>query len=84
LKLQDFVVTQGDGEYEFRKGGFGPGAPTERLKAPSSKPGAALMFENFAAMVSDPKLFEASVAASEKTQEWLDAAWTAGLKNERG
>jgi predicted dehydrogenase len=83
LSLRDFVITQGDAEYEFRKGGFGPGATTERLTVPSAKPGAALMFENFAAMVGDAKLFEASVAASEKTQEWLDAIWTQALKNER-
>jgi predicted dehydrogenase len=83
LSIPDFVITQGDAEYEFRKGGFGPGATVERLKVPSAKPGAVLMFENFAAMVDDPKLFEASVAASEKTQEWLDAIWTQALKNER-
>ena len=83
LSLPDFVITQGDGEYEFRKGGFGPGATVERLKAPSTKPAAALMFENFAAMVGNPDLFEASVTASERTQEWLDAAWDAGLENER-
>lgn len=83
LSIPDFVITQGDGEYEYRKGGFGPGATIERLKAPSAKPGAALMFENFAAMVGDPKRFEASVAASEKTQEWLDAIWNRALKNEK-
>ena len=83
LMVPDFVITQGDAEYEFRKGGFGPGATIERLKSPSAKSGSVLMFENFAAMVDDPKLFEASVAASEKTQEWLDAIWTQGLKNER-
>lgn len=83
LSIPDFVITQGDGEYEYRKGGFGPGATIERLKAPSAKPGAALMFENFAAMVGDSRRFEASVAASEKTQEWLDAIWTQALKNER-
>ena len=83
LTLRDFVITQGEAEYEFRKGGFGPGATIERLKAPSTKPAAALMFENFAAMVGNASLFEASVAASERTQEWLDAIWTQGLKNER-
>jgi predicted dehydrogenase len=83
LNLPDFVITQGDAEYEFRKGGFGPGATIERLKVPSAKPGAALMFENFAAMVGNSDLFEASVTASERTQEWLDAAWNAALKNER-
>lgn len=83
FSLRDFVITQGEGEYEYRKGGFGPGATIEQLKAPSAKPAAALMFENFAAMVGDAKMFEANVAASEKTQEWLDAIWTQGLKSER-
>lgn len=41
------------------------------------------MFENFAAMVGNSALFEASVAASERTQEWLDAVWTKAMKNER-
>jgi predicted dehydrogenase len=84
ITLRDFVIAQGEAEYEFRKGGFGPGATTERPTAPSAKPAAALMFENFAAMVGDRTLFEASVAASEKTQEWLDVAWARGMKNERG
>lgn len=84
ITLRDFVITQGEGEYEFRKGGFGPGATTERPTAPSAKSGAVLMFENFATMVGDRELFEASVAASEKTQEWLDIAWTRGMTNQRG
>jgi hypothetical protein len=41
------------------------------------------MFENFAAMVGDSALFDASVAASERTQEWLDAIWTKAIQNER-
>jgi len=82
--LRDFVVTQGDpAEYEYRKSGFGPNAPSELLKVPSVKPASALMFENFAAMVGNPERFEASVAASERTQEWLDAIWAAAMKNER-
>jgi len=84
FSLRDFVVTQGDpAEYEYRKSGFGANAPSERLQVPSAKPGAVLMFENFAAMVGNSELFEASVAASEKTQEWLDAIWTKAMKNER-
>lgn len=85
FSLRDFVITQGDGpaEYEYRKGGFGDGATTERLKVPYPKPPAALMFEDFAAMVGNPGLFEASVTASERTQEWLDAIWIQAMKNER-
>jgi predicted dehydrogenase len=83
FSLRDFVVTQGDpAEYEYRKSGFGPNAPSERLQVSSPKPAAVLMFENFAAMVGNPGLFEASVAASEKTQEWLDAIWSKAMRNE--
>jgi predicted dehydrogenase len=85
ISLNDFVFIPGNGApaYEYRKGGFGAGATTERIQVPSPKPPAALMFENFAAMVGNSDRFEASVAASEKTQEWLDAIWTKAMKNER-
>jgi predicted dehydrogenase len=85
FSLNDFVLVQGAGpaEYVYRNGGFGSGGTLEHIRVPSAKPPAALMFENFAAMVGDPKLFEASVAASERTQEWLDAIWTKAIQNER-
>ena len=84
FSLDDFVISQSEpAEYKFRKGGFGNNATTELIKVPSTKPAAALMFENFAAMVGNPALFEASVAASEKTQEWLDAIWIQAMKNQR-
>jgi predicted dehydrogenase len=85
VSLDDFVFNPGDGpaEYVYRKGGFGAGGTLERITVPSAKPPAALMFENFAAMVGNPDLFEASVAASERTQEWLDAIWTKAIQNER-
>jgi predicted dehydrogenase len=85
FSLRDFVSNEGSGpaEYEYRKGGFGSGT-TERISVPAAKPAAALMFENFAATVGDSSRFEASVIASEKTQEWLDAIWTKGIQNERG
>ena len=85
FSLDDFVFNPGDGpaEYVYRKGGFGDGATSERITVPSAKPPEALMFENFAAMVGDSNLFEASVAASERTQEWLDASWTKAIRNER-
>jgi predicted dehydrogenase len=71
FSLNDFVITFGDpAEYEYRKGGFGPGASTERIKVASATRPAALMFENFAAMVGNPT-------------EWLDAVWTKAMKNER-
>jgi predicted dehydrogenase len=85
FSLDDFVFKPGDGpaEYVHRKGGLGSGGTTERISVPSAKPPAALMFENFAAMVGNSDLFEASVAASEKTQEWLDAIWARAMQNER-
>jgi len=55
---------------------------SELVEVPSQKPGSALMFEDFAAMVGNPTLFEASVRASERTQALLDAAWNSGLQNE--
>jgi predicted dehydrogenase len=81
--LRDFVFIPGNGpaEYDYRKGGFG-GAP-ERLSVASGKSAAALMFEDFAAMVGNAERFEASVTASERTQEWLDAIWNRGVQNER-
>jgi predicted dehydrogenase len=85
FSLHDFVQSQGAGfaEYEFRKGEFGDDGTSELIKVPSAKPAAALMIENFAAMVGDSRLFEASVAASERTQEWLDAIWNKAMQNQR-
>jgi len=85
FSLHDFVQSEGDGfaAYDYRKGEFGDSGTLERIKVPSAKPAAALMFENFAAMVGKPDRFEASVAASERTQEWLDASWTRAIQNER-
>jgi predicted dehydrogenase len=85
FSLDDFVIGPGNGpaEYVYRKGGLGDGGSSERIAVPSAKPPAALMFENFAAMVGDSDRFEASVAASERTQEWLDAIWTKAIQNER-
>jgi predicted dehydrogenase len=85
FSLQDFVQNEGNGfaEYDYRKGGLGAGGTLERIRVVSAKPAAALMFDNFAAMVGDPERFEANVAASERTQEWLDAIWTKAIQNER-
>jgi predicted dehydrogenase len=86
FSLHDFVQSQGDGaaEYDYRKGGFGDSATSEHIKVPSAKPAAVLMIEDFAAMVGDSVRFEASVAASVRTQEWLDAIWSKAIHNERG
>jgi predicted dehydrogenase len=83
FSLRDFVFLPGDGPaaYDYYKGDFG-GTPG-RMTVPSGKSGATLMFEDFAAMVGDARLFEASVTASERTQQWLDAIWNKGVQNER-
>lgn len=83
ISLPDFILNRGAGviEYEYRRGGFG--AAPERIGVSADKPAAVLMFEDFAAMVGNAELFEASVTASERTQEWLDAVWEKALKNEK-
>ena len=85
ISLDDFVFRPGDGpaEYVYRKGGLGAGGTSERISVPAAKSPAALMFENFAAMVGNSERFEASAAASERTQEWLDAIWNKAIQNER-
>lgn len=84
FSLRDFVITDGKApaEYDYRKGGFGGGA--ERLGVPAAKPASTLMFEAFAAMAGNRELFEASVLASERTQEWLDAIWSKAVQDRRG
>ena len=85
FNLRDFVITLGKGpaEYDYRKGGFGDGGTSERISVPSEKPAAVLMFEAFAAMVGNASFFEASVLASERTQEWLDAIWNSVVQKDR-
>jgi len=83
IKLDDFLSQRrGDhaGVYEYLKGW----GNSEQIEVPAAKPGSALMFEDFAAMVSNPELLEASIGASERTQMLLDAVWISALENEGG
>jgi predicted dehydrogenase len=83
IKLDDFLSQRsGDnaGVYQYLQGWRN----SEQIEVPADKPGAALMFEDFAAMVGNPKLLEASIRASERTQEWLDAVWNSAIENEAG
>jgi hypothetical protein len=75
IRMHDFVLPQGDGSagYDYRKGWIA--SEPERIEIPSEKSASVLMFEDFAAMVDDAAMFDASVAASEKTQSLLDAIW---------
>lgn len=82
IKLDDFLTQNREDHsatYELLRGW---GESSQPNKIPSAKPGAALMFEDLAATVGSPDLFEASVRASERTQEWLDAIWNSAIENE--
>ena len=73
----------GSASYLHRRGGWGPNAVAEPVEIASSLPGAALMFEDFAALVHNDSLRERSMCVSERTQRLLDAVWNDALKNER-
>lgn len=82
IKLDDFLGQRSSdmaGVYEYLQGWDG----SESVVVPSSKPCSTLMFEDFAAMVGNAELFEASIAASERTQYLLDAVWESALRNEQ-
>ena len=81
IRLDDFLRSRRDdhtGVIQYSKGW----ESTELIEIPSAKPASTLMFEDFAAMVQDPALFEASVQASERTQLLLDAVWESATSNE--
>jgi len=85
ISVDNFLREDRDGSasYTHRGGGWGPNAAVDSVKIASSLPGAALMFEDFAALVLDHSLREGSMRASERTQSLLDAVWHDALKNER-
>jgi predicted dehydrogenase len=84
IRFDDFLSSDPDGSasYTLHRGGFGPGATVETITSAKVKPGPALMFEDFAAMILDPAKLDRSIHASERTQRFLDAAWNSGLDNE--
>ena len=84
MRFEDFLSSNPDGSasYTLHRGGFGPSATVETITSAKVKPGPALMFEDFAAMILDPAKMDRSIHASERTQELLDAAWNSGLDNE--
>jgi len=82
IKIDDFLSqrrSDNAGVYQYLQGWGGNG---EQIEVPSAKPGAALMFEDFAAMVGNQGRIDASMRASEQTQELLDAVWKSALENE--
>lgn len=83
ISVDDFLFQDQDGSATYRhRKGWGPDA-TESIRIESSLPGAALMFEDFAAQVRDRSLREGWMRASERTQRLLDAVWQKALQNER-
>ena len=80
IKIDDFLSQSKDntGTYD-RITGWGN---SELVEVPSTKPGSTLMFEDFAAMIGNPALLEASIRVSERTQLFLDAVWASALENE--
>lgn len=81
IKLDDFLSQRRSDQAGVIDYSSGWGN-SELIEVPSGKPGSALMFEDFAGMVSDPEWFETSVLASERTQSLLDAVWNSALRNE--
>jgi len=83
VKLDDFLSQRPAGpvaRYELRSGW----ADSRTIEVPVSKREAALMFEDFAAMVGNKAWRDASIRASERTQQWLDAVWESAIANEGG
>jgi predicted dehydrogenase len=81
IKLDDFLSQRPNdkpADFEYRQNWN----ESKFIEVPAGKPEATLMFEDFATMVGNPALQDASRAASERTQEWLDAIWNSALKNE--
>jgi len=83
IKLDDFLSNRPSdqlADFEYRQGW----SDTRFIEVAADKHEAALMYEDFSAMVGNPAMLEASATASERTQKWLDAIWNSALKNEAG
>ena len=81
IKLDDFLSNRPSdqpADFEYRQGW----GDTQFIEVPADKPEAALMFEDYTAMVGNADLLAASIYASERTQLWLDAIWNSALSNE--
>lgn len=85
IRFDDFLTNSPDGTASFtlHAGGFGDSANFKVIKSAATKPGPALMFEDYAAMVLDQGKIEKSMRVSERTQGLLDAVWNVGLENEK-
>ena len=83
INIDDFLGQNPDGSADllYRTGGWG--GSSDEINIPSSKPGAALMFEDMAAAAANPGLREHWMTATERTQALLDAAWMGALDSEK-
>lgn len=83
VKLDDFLTrrpTDRTADYEYRQ----HWNDSRYIEVPQDKHEAALMYQDFAEMVQSEAWKDASMLASERTQEFLDAAWRSALDNEMG
>lgn len=81
IKLDDFLSQRPrdkPADFEYRQ----DWNKTELIEVTTTKPEAALMFEDFTTMIGNPALLEASATASEQTQKLLDAIWNSAIRNE--
>jgi len=81
VKMDDFLVNLTEPARHEHIVGWGDDR-VQIIETAAPLPAAAQMYENVAAMSGSPDLFEASVRASERTQEWLDAIWVSAVANE--
>ena len=84
VDIENFLSQDSDdsGSYRLRSGGWWVESVDERIRVESSLPGAALMFEDFAAQVHEPSLRAQWARATLRTQALLDAVWQDALSNE--
>ena len=83
INIDNFLSQNADfsADFLFKKGGWGRGT-TDEINIPSSKPGAALMFEDMSVAAADASLRQQWMTATARTQELLDAAWESALQRE--
>ena len=81
ISIDDFLSQAPDhsASYLYRRGGWGPDAVKETRRIESPHPGAALMFEGFAAIAADAGLREHYATATLRTQQLLDACWASAV-----
>ena len=92
--IQELRITGPEGVVWVDEFVFIPGQPemisyrvqqgweSREVEIPYDKNAPTLMYEDFALMLDNPEMFEASVRATMRTQALLDAAWESALANE--